>query len=139
MAVVAERQRAQGAGDLLRRDAGFLGEAQQGRLVRGDELQHAGEEAGFPRRLPDRLRLDAGDGQETRQKFGSAATRRAPDCQRFGIPVFLAVVGHAVLAFRFAVRVPILSPGRKIDSGSRNMPERLPSSLRVCVSSMFLA
>ncbi len=31
-----------------------------GRLVRHDELQHAGEEARLARCLPDRLRLDAG-------------------------------------------------------------------------------
>ena len=75
MIVVAEGQGAKRCGDLLRRDAGLLGEAHQGRLMRQDELQHAGKKARLPRRLPDRLRLDAGYRQETRQSSGSAATK----------------------------------------------------------------
>ena len=53
----------------LRRNAGFLRKAHQRRLMRDDELQHAGQEARLPRRLADRLRLDAGDRQETRQEL----------------------------------------------------------------------
>jgi hypothetical protein len=38
--------------------------------MRQDELQDAGEKAGFGSRTPYRRRLYAGNGKETRQEFG---------------------------------------------------------------------
>lgn len=38
--------------------------------MRQDELQDAGEKAGFGSRTPYRRRFYAGNGKETRQKFG---------------------------------------------------------------------
>ena len=66
-----------------------------------------------------------------------------PDRQRFGVLAFLMVVGHAIAAFRIALRVPILTKAgkhcvlRKITQvGCR---KALRSILLVCVSSMFLS
>ena len=60
MAVVAERQRAQSLADCAGRHAGLLGEAQQRRFMRQDELQDTGQKARLTCCLPDRVRLDAG-------------------------------------------------------------------------------
>src|SRR5690606_31926967 len=89
----AERQGAFRSGDGGGGNAGRRAEGRERRLVRQDEMQHAGEKARLARRLPDLRRLDAGDADEAPQQLLVAGDEGK---RRYGRPLRLVAGGGLV-------------------------------------------
>jgi hypothetical protein len=111
------------------RDRGWIyrrafGKSDQRRLMRDDELQHAGEEPWLSRCLTDRLWVDAGDRKETRKQgwVGGDETERG-DCYFLCSLVRLSWICHDLL------EISVLQFGWLI--GTLCCPQAKPVSARV--------